>query len=250
MISTAYTPLSYRFGIKAYPPQMGINYASCGCYCVYSLPVIKIDALTGKRLPGAVFSLIDYRGCTQKRTTDDNGIAPFIVVPGVPYYLYEIKAPNNYQAVRQPLYIFIDYYGRVYLNGRYIYGCYVVVPNCPEKRGFSFTAKIIDGITGVALPGAFFELVQNGQRIDGQRIASAISDQNGNLTFSNLLPGEYLLVETAASPGYQNSHRSYRVVVTDTGEITINGVLAEGYEIPNIESFHLFFLKVAATRDE
>ena len=211
----------------------------CGGFC---FAVIKVDSLTGRRLSGATFCLTSRNGCTASKTTNDNGVAYFCIKPCVPYQIIETGAPHGYQLNRRPITVFVDRCGRVYLNGRCTGSCCVVVPDCPDETHFCFTVKKIDAHTGAALPGATFDLLLN-NRIVG----TATSGQNRELTFRELLPGRYHLLESFSPPGYQNNATPYEVVITTAGEVTINGYPPREFAIPNIQGFHLSFQKVAVS---
>ena len=218
---------------------------SRNCSENFRFSVIKVDSLSGKRLAGAVFSMTAPNGCAASATTNEHGIADFCINSCIPYRLCETTAPYGYQMNCIPINIFIDCCGKVYLNGCCTGKCYVVVPNCPFEERFCFTIKKVDGNTGEALSGATFDLLRNQQIID-----TATSGQNGELTFGGLFPGRYHLLESLPPPGYQNNATTYEVVITNTGEVTINGYPPQEYVIPNILGFHLSFQKVVVTSDD
>ena len=213
-----------------------------GCFC---FSVIKVDSLSGKRLSGAVFSMTDHNGYATSATTNEQGIARFCINSCTPYQICETTAPCGYQMNCDPINVFIDCCGRVYLDGCCTRNYHVLVPNCPIEKRFCFTVKKVDGHTGAALPGATFDLLLNEQVID-----TVMSAQNGYLTFKGLLPGSYQLLESLPPPGYQNNPTLYEVVITNTGEVSINGFPPQGYVIPNIQVFRLRFQKFAVTSDD
>ena len=217
-------------------------YAHCGSFC---FSVIKVDGSTGKRLPGATFSLTSHNGYITSKTTNENGVAYFYIEPCVHYQISETIAPCGYQLTNRPINVFIDGCDRIFINGCRVSGYCVVVPNQPVKNCYGFTVKKADGNTRAAVSGAVFNLLLNDIVID-----TAISQQNGDLTFSGLLPGRYHLLELIPPPGYQNNSTRYEVVITDTGEVTIHGYPAQGFVITNIPGFRLSFIKVAITCDE
>lgn len=67
-----------------------------------------------------------------------------------------------------------------------------------QVRYYSITVTKTDKVTGRVLPGATFELLQNGNVIQSQT-----TDANGNATFSNLLRGNYTLHESSAPANYR-----------------------------------------------
>lgn len=94
----------------------------------------------------------------------------------------------------------------------------------------SFIVIKQDEVTLEGLPGAVFTLY-----IDGLSVASATSDAEGRLGFSDLRPGEYELVETTPPPGYQPSPQRFTVVIASDASVTVNGmpVPAGGFPIGN-----------------
>ena len=184
-------------------------------------------------------------GCTTSATTNEQGVASFCISSCIPYQLCETTVPCGYQMNCIPINVFVDCCGRAYLDGCCTCSCYVVVPNCPVEESFCFTVKKVDGHTGAALPDAIFDLL-----LGEQIIATVTSGQNGDMTFRGLLPGTYQLLESFPPQGYQSNSTLYEVVITSTGEVTINGCPSQEFVIPNIQGFHLSFQKVAVTRDD
>ena len=221
---------------------MNVSRNGSGCF---RFTIIKVDGLTGKRLAGAVFHMAGDNGCLTRAITNDQGIACFSINPCILYRICETTAPYGYQMSGNPIHVYLDCYGRVYLNGCCTSSCYVVVPNCPIERRFCFTIQKVDGHTGAALSDATFILLHNTQIID-----TVTSGQNGDMTFRGLLPGRYQLLESIPPPGYVNNAAQYEVVITNTGNISINGYPAQGYVIPNMQGSHLIFQKVAITGDD
>ena len=86
----------------------------------------------------------------------------------------------------------------------------------------------------IPLQGAGFELRDS----SGTVLRSGISDINGLVALGNISPGTYTLFETSVPDGFLRSG-PYTVVVSENGDITINGIplasfLAENYPYPNI----------------
>jgi len=174
------------------------------CNGCFRFSVIKVDNLSGKRLAGAVFSMTAHNGCETTATTDKFGVASFCINSCIPYQLCETSAPYGYRMNCTPINVFIDCYGKVYLDGCCTCKCYVVVPNCPIEKRFGFTVKKVDDHTGAALPCATFNLL-----LGEQIIYTVTSEQNGDLTFDGLLPGRYHLLESLPPPGYLSNPTIY-----------------------------------------
>ena len=222
--------------------------SECGreaCRCAFGVCVIKVDARTGTRLTGTLFSVVDPNGATQTAVTGENGVVVFRLVPCVFYMLSEIKPSEGYWPLLHPAHILVDRYGRLRVNGRFVCRRHITVANCPMRRAFCFSVLKVDAVTGAVLPGAVFELLQH-----GQSIARAVSGSNGKLIFGRLRPGAYQLVEVSAPPGYQVNPDVYAVLVSRTGKVSINGLPTEGFSIPDTPVFPIVFRKVAMDRDE
>ena len=77
---------------------------------------------------------------------------------------------------------------------------------------------------GKALTGAKFALYdKNGNLVDSKEV-----DANGNLVFTNLIPGVYSLKETVAPAGYTLLAKPIEVIVNGDGSITYGGEKLEG----------------------
>ena len=98
----------------------------------------------------------------------------------------------------------------------------------PKPARASFTIQKTDSATGAPLSGGHFTLTQN-----GQLVGTAVSAPDGSFTFSNLTPGSYEMKETAAPEGYATETGSFRVVVDEQGNVTVNGVPAEQFPFTN-----------------
>lgn len=60
---------------------------------------------------------------------------------------------------------------------------------------------------------------------DGQTVvaAAAATESNGKVTFSNLRPGTYVIRETKVPAGYQKLGNDMKLVITASGDITLDG---------------------------
>ena len=165
----------------------------------------KTDARTGEPLSGAVFTLSNG----QTATSDSEGRVTFgPLAPGT-YTLTETTAPAGYLPNTQTYTVVVSATGTVTVDGDP--AAEFTVYNTPQP---AFFFRKYDARTGEPLPGAVFTL-SNGQ--------TATSDSDGLVQFGPLTPGTYTLTETRAPEGYLPNTQTYTVVVSATGEITING---------------------------
>lgn len=82
------------------------------------------------------------------------------------------------------------------------------------KTGEMGTSVSGSAVTPAALSGAAFTLTASGPAIGRPASYTAISDAEGNLTFTGLDAGEYFLQETAAPEGYSLNDAIIPVVIT------------------------------------
>lgn len=103
--------------------------------------------------------------------------------------------------------------------------------------GFNITNKLITGgfsfnktsiATGMSLQGAIFEIRQN-----GALISTSLSDAEGKVSFTDLLPGTYLMAETVTPVGYLDNTDIYEVIVSDDGTVTIDEKHADQFSVKN-----------------
>lgn len=158
-----------------------------------SLKICKIDAETGKALPGASFNLYDANGnLYTSGITDANGELEFSAPPGKYYYI-EVAAPEGYAIDSEKHPINIE-------DGRTES---ITAANSPIHKG-SIRVKKVDAY-GNTLPGAVFAL---GASTDGGNtyavIGTAETDDSGRAIFSDLTVKDtlYRLTETIAPPGH------------------------------------------------
>ncbi len=157
------------------------------------LKLCKIDAETGKALPGASFNLYDANGnLYTSGTTDSNGEIKFSAPPGRYYYM-ETAAPEGYAIDSEKHPVNIE-------DGRTES---ITAANAPIHKG-SIRVKKVDAY-GNTLPGAVFAL---GASTDGGNtyavIDTAETNTDGLAIFPDLTVKDtlYRLTETKAPPGH------------------------------------------------
>lgn len=219
-----YTP----FGSACpYRPAYGLHMPfRCGpCAGVPGLQFYKCDAETGAGLPGAVFELRCSSGrAVASAISDLGGMVRFPrIFPGQ-YTLVEIAPPPGYVRLPYAYCVNVEADGGILIDG--IPACRFQVGN--SKNAASFSATKTDATTGRPLPGAVFELQQN-----GRPVCSTISDAAGVIAFSGLAPGAYSLIETQPPAGYQPTSTVHTVVVAPDTTVTVDGQPAANTLFPN-----------------
>ena len=160
-----------------------------------SVTVNKIDQ-DGKKLPGAVFQLLDKDQKPIKTlVTDQNGVAIFDDLDYETYYIREVQAPKGYQ--------FSDQQTKVEVGKE---KAHVTFNYTNTKNEIEFR-KVNE--EGHAMSNVVFELRQNGRPV-GQET----SDANGKFSWKELTPGYYEVVEKDISKYPKYSENEGRVVAS------------------------------------
>ena len=168
-------------------------------YIYEMVKVIKTDITGGEGLPGATLEIHDEEGTVIYRhvTDEDGGLEEVKLIPGT-YTLHEIFAPNGYALSEEIVTFTVNEDGTV--EGEAIMK--------DDVTRFSFY-KIDE--KGNKLSGAEFTMYDE----EGNVYAVAESDENGIVTFENMLVGKYIIKETKALPDYQLSSETIELDVTD-----------------------------------
>lgn len=161
--------------------------------------VIKTDMAGSEGLPGATLEIHDEEGNVIYRhvTDEDGGLEEVKLIPGT-YTLHEIFAPNGYALSEEIVTFTVNEDGTV--EGEAVMK--------DDVTRFSFY-KIDE--KGNKLSGAEFTMYDE----EGNVYAVAESDENGIVTFENMLVGKYIIKETKALPDYQLSSETIELDVTD-----------------------------------
>ena len=149
--------------------------------------LVKLDSLTGKRLPGVTFRIakVEDNAHYLDRVTDTNGeIVIDDLEPGI-YSVLEMTAPEGY--VRNPL----EYHVEL-VPGR---KAQLVVSNV-QKPNLVIVKR--DADTGEPVPGTVFEV----RAADGHSVDEVKTGADGKATLENLLPGVYEITEKSVPAPY------------------------------------------------
>lgn len=168
-----------------------------------SVVLSKVDADTGKTLPGAIFELDTAAGKRVKDqlVTDKTGeIFVDKLLPG-DYQFIEKTAPTGYTLDSQPIAFTIEK-GQTTAKQ-------VKVTNKATPGSVVLTKK--DAETAEVLPDAVFEL----QKSDGTTITTDLTtDASGKISVDSLEPGDYQFVEMVAPTGYEIDKTPVKFTIT------------------------------------
>ena len=214
---------------------MNCNNFQCNA-CRYMLLFIrKIDSITGAGILGAVFELVSCNGFTCRGTTDSNGLLIFSILPCNTFMLREVGVPAGYAPVDHIYNICADSCGRIFVDD--VLTSQLIISNTPVTA--SFTAVKVNIENGMPLAGAVYTLFMN-----STVVASTVSNEAGQVTFTGLSPGTYELAETTPPPGFQTNTERLTVVVAQDGSVTINGQPANGFLLNDVPLSEFVFQKL------
>ncbi|WP_242296351.1 MULTISPECIES: SpaA isopeptide-forming pilin-related protein [unclassified Bacillus cereus group] len=176
----------------------------------------KVDDVDGATLEGAEFIIVDAHD-TKKvvrkgLTTDEHGkVSASDLRPG-DYQFIEVKAPKDYDLRKDPIPFTIGKSQKENIS--------VTATNSLTKGGVILTK--IDDIDRTMLKGAIFKVVDmNGNEVR----TNLVTDENGEISVSNLRPGDYQFIETAAPEHYVLDEKPipFTIERSQTEKITVTG---------------------------
>ncbi|OTW69562.1 collagen-binding protein [Bacillus thuringiensis serovar roskildiensis] len=176
----------------------------------------KVDDIDGVTLEGAEFIIVDAHD-TKKvvrkgLTTDEHGkVSASDLRPG-DYQFIEVKAPKDYDLRKDPIPFTIGKSQKENIN--------VTATNSLTKGGVILTK--IDDIDRTMLKDAVFKIVD----MDGKEVrTNLVTDDNGEISVSNLRPGDYQFIETAAPEHYvlDGEPIPFKIERSQTKKITVTG---------------------------
>lgn len=188
---------------------------------------VKLDRITGRPVSGAVFTIYRNGLAISNVTSDASGRLNIESLPEGEYLIVETHFPDGYEYEASPHYIIVDACGNTSIDGQPADGYRFYNMPSADSESTDFTFLKFDSETGEALSGAVFTLSGN---------ATAVSGQNGQVSFEDLAPGAYTLTEVTAPDGYSLPSVSYTVVVDENGNVTIDGVPASEFRAGNTKS--------------
>ncbi|MFF2883234.1 SpaA isopeptide-forming pilin-related protein [Bacillus toyonensis] len=176
----------------------------------------KVDDVDGTTLEGAEFIIVDAHD-TKKvirtgLTTDKQGkVTASDLRPG-DYQFIEVKAPKDYILSKDPIPFTIEKSQKENIT--------VTATNSLKKGAVTLTK--IDDIDRTMLKGAIFKIVG----MDGKEVhTNLVTDDNGEISVSDLRPGDYQFIETKAPEHYVLDETSipFTIERSQTKKITVTG---------------------------
>ncbi|MGQ7872563.1 SpaA isopeptide-forming pilin-related protein [Bacillus sp. 1A] len=195
----------------------------------------KVDDVDGVTLKGAEFIIVDAHD-TKKvvrkgLTTDEQGkVSASDLRPG-DYQFIEVKAPKDYDLSKNPIPFTIGKSQQENIT--------VTATNSLTKGGVILTK--IDDIDRTMLKDAVFKIVD----MKGNEVrTNLVTNDNGEISVSNLRPGDYQFIETAAPEHYMldetpipfTIERSQTEKITVTGKNTLKKGSVELTKIDDIDT--------------
>ena len=202
-----------------------------------SLLIKKVDAVTGKPLANVEFLVLDSDGAVVgnangKYVTDSAGtILISDVLPGTTLVVKETRTVSGYVLDETPQTIKVQSNATMTLEFR------------NQPKGGLIVRKI-DSVTGEPLAGVEFKITTaNGELVpDNEGMTSTngiyITDRNGQIELSKLLPGTYIVTETRTLDTHVLDAAPQTVVVNagDTQTLTFRNTPKGGLLIKKMDS--------------
>ncbi|EJP86525.1 SpaA isopeptide-forming pilin-related protein [Bacillus cereus] len=176
----------------------------------------KVDDVDGTTLEGAEFIIVDAHD-TKKvirkgLTTDENGIVTASDLRPGDYQFIEVKAPKDYDLSKDPIPFTIGKSQKENIT--------VTAKNSLTKGAVTLTK--IDDIDRTMLKGAIFKIVD----MDGKEVhTNLVTDDKGEISVSDLRPGDYQFIETQAPEHYVLDETAipFTIKKSQTETITVTG---------------------------
>lgn len=197
-----------------------------------AVELYKIDAQTNSELAGAVFSL--YQGAQLLQAGLTSGTDGKVVTQALPagsYTLKETQAPAGYQALVEDIAFTLQLNTgtntlQLFVNNTLQSGLTLTIQNTALPKTADITIQKIDAEDEGALAGATFALFVAGA--DTALSEGHTTNQQGEVTLTGLLAGDYFLRETAAPTGYHKLQKDipFSIVEQDgQAKLKQNGVV-------------------------
>jgi len=223
---SALTPAEYRFTIPDASAEHSISYTFYNQVIKGNIQLTKNDE-DSSPLAGAVFTLyeLDDTSTGRTATSDASGLVEFVDVPYGDYYLLETTAPEGYllNTSRPTATINVD-------------GATVIAnPDTLSNTSIRGNINLIKTNEDLdLLEGAVFSLYND----SGSVVATETTGSDGEITFTNIVYGDYTLRETTSPTGYVLSNTVHNVsIVTDGETVQLQSQALTNYPITGSISF-------------
>ena len=171
---------------------------------VGGISVTKTDKDTGAPLSGVHFKLTDRSGrLIQEGDTDSRGLLSFTGIPLGDYLLQETSTLNGYVLDETPISVSLTQSGQTVSKS---------ITNSRATGSLSVTKT--DKDTGAFLGGVHFKLTT----ASGTLIREGDTDASGQLSFTDIPIGDYLLQEASTLNGYVLDETPISVSLTQSGQ--------------------------------
>ncbi|SMD71223.1 dihydroorotate dehydrogenase electron transfer subunit [Bacillus mobilis] len=176
----------------------------------------KVDDVDGVTLKGAEFIIVDAHD-TKKvvrkgLTTDEQGKASASDLRPGDYQFIEVQAPKDYDLSKKPIPFTIGKSQQENIT--------VTATNSLTKGAVTLTK--IDDIDRTMLKDAIFKIVD----MDGKEVrTNLVTDDKGEISVSDLRPGDYQFIETQAPEHYvlDETPIPFKIERSQTKKITVTG---------------------------
>ena len=170
----------------------------------YTSGAITIKKVDEKNNPLAGVEFMLFGPKTDKKTTDNNGVAIFENLPAGDYHVSETKWPTNYGGFNGSVHIKINTSGEAKTitaaENVEVEGSNITInwTNTRDKGSISITKT---GSANKPLQDAVFGLYKDADATGNPEIIKS-TDKNGEALFADLAAGKYYVKEIAAPNGY------------------------------------------------
>lgn len=164
-----------------------------------SITITKVDAVTGQPLAGAEFKLEDIQRnqVGASKTTDSLGNAVFDSLRFKTFYIQEVEPPYGYLRNDTPIKFRLT-------SSEHVFS--YTFANTKATGDISFAKQTLEG---KPLGGAQFTLYDS---MDNP-IQTAVSDSSGNVLFTGIPVGDYLIKETLSPAGFYKTDETVNAKV-------------------------------------
>lgn len=156
-------------------------------------------------------------------TSDDHGLARFVLLASGHYRIVETKGPKGFDTRPGNYEFTVDTYGGIIYTGDNIKKDSSVwtLTHQNDLKPFDLIVNKLDD-DNQALKGAKFKLTGPGLG-SGIELPADTGEPLDTFRFDNLQPGTYELTETETPEGYRGLEKSVAIIIHDNGKVTVDG---------------------------